>query len=128
VAAVSDEPVTPLWERLDGFERLFEHRTRLGACVLIARHQALSFTRLKELLTETDGSLGAHLGRLEEARYLKVDKSFEKRRPISWYRLTARGEKALRSHLEALEKLVQSASAAIPETTTSPKGRKRSTR
>ena len=38
----------------DGLARLdpvLEHRMRLGACVLLSRGDALSFSRLKELLT-----------------------------------------------------------------------------
>lgn len=109
-------PVEPaagsLWERVGGFERLLEHRTRLGVCVLLARHRALAFTRLRELLAETDGALGAHLGRLEAAGLLTADKSFENRRPVTWYRLTAAGERTLRDHLAALEALVGAAEAA----------------
>ena len=50
----------PLWDRIDGFDRLLEHRSRLGVGVLLARHEALSFIRLRALLSETDGSLGAN--------------------------------------------------------------------
>jgi hypothetical protein len=32
---------------------LSEHRVRLAICVLLSRHDAFSFTRLKELLRET---------------------------------------------------------------------------
>jgi DNA-binding MarR family transcriptional regulator len=104
-----DDPQAPLWERVAGFDRLLEHRTRLGVCVLLARHDALAFARLRHLLSETDGSLGANLAKLEEAGYLEVEKSFENRRPMSWYRLTTAGRRALRGHLAALEQLVTAA-------------------
>jgi predicted ArsR family transcriptional regulator len=100
-----------LWDRVEGFERLLEHRCRLGIAVLLARHEALSFTRLRDLLGETDGALGAHLSKLEAAGHLEVEKSFEGRRPISWYRLTRAGRRVLEAHLTALEALV---SAAAP--------------
>jgi DNA-binding MarR family transcriptional regulator len=103
----------PLWEQVAGFERLLEHRTRLGVCVLLKRHECLSFTRLRHLLVETDGSLGANLAKLEEAGFLSVEKTFENRRPTTWYRLTAAGGRALGGHLTALERLVSAAS--LPE-------------
>lgn len=107
--APADPPAGSLWDRIDGFERLLEHRTRLGVCVLLSRHAALSFTRLRELLAETDGSLGANLAKLEAAGFLAVEKAFENRRPITWYRLTPAGAGALRAHLVALERLVGTA-------------------
>ena len=87
-------------------DRLLEHRVRLAVCVLLARRDQLSFSRLKELLGETDGSLGAHLRRLEEAAYVDVQKEFRERRPVSWYSLTPQGRAALRRHVTALETLL----------------------
>lgn len=87
-------------------DRLLEHRVRLALCVLLARRDALSFRRLKELTDETDGSLGAHLRRLEEAGYLTVRKEFRERKPVSWYALTAEGRGALNRHVRALERLL----------------------
>lgn len=94
---------------LDGLDKLLEHRVRLGACVLLARHDALSFSRLKELLQETDGSLGAHLRRLEEAGYVRVRKTFQDRKPVTWYALTPKGHRALLSHLRSLERVLKHA-------------------
>jgi DNA-binding MarR family transcriptional regulator len=79
---------------------------RLAICVLLARRDRLSFSRLKALLAETDGSLGAHLRRLEEAGHLAVDKEFRDRRPITWYTLTATGRRALERHVAALGRLL----------------------
>ena len=44
-------------------------------------HDALSFTRLKQALGETDGSLGAHLRKLEDAEFVSTEKTFRSRRP-----------------------------------------------
>lgn len=88
---------------------LLQHRARITVAVLLSRHDRLSFSRLKELLDETDGSLGAHLRRLEDAGYLAVRKEFQDRRPVSWYRLTPKGRRALRSHLEGLGQLIKQA-------------------
>jgi DNA-binding PadR family transcriptional regulator len=94
---------TPGLEELD---KLLEHRVRLAACVLLARQEALSFSRLKQLLDETDGSLGANLRRLEDAGYLTVEKEFVERKPVSWYSLTPEGREALRRHVAGLSRLL----------------------
>ena len=89
-------------ERLNELNPLLQHRTRLGALVLLSDADALSFVRLKDLLKETDGNLGAHLRKLEEAGYVGVKKEFVERKPVSWYSLSDSGFKVLRKHLQAL--------------------------
>ena len=77
--------------------------------MLLADVNAMTFTSLKQLLQETDGNLGAHLRKLEDAGYLGVSKRFENRRPVTWYRLTKKGAKALQTHLEALQTVIAGA-------------------
>lgn len=91
---------------LNNLSKLLGHRTRLGICVLLARHAALSFSRLKELLEETDGSLGAQLSKLEDEGFISVRKEFRNRKPVSWYRLTESGQTGLERHLVALTQLM----------------------
>ena len=55
---------------LAALDTLLDHRVRLAICVLLSRYDRLSFSRLKELTAETDGSLGAHLRRLEDEGYV----------------------------------------------------------
>jgi DNA-binding MarR family transcriptional regulator len=91
---------------------LLQHRSRLAGAVLLARHNRLSFSRLKELLEETDGNLGAQLRKLEVAGYVKALKEFQDRRPVTWYELTAKGKRALTQHLANLETLIRQAKGA----------------
>jgi DNA-binding PadR family transcriptional regulator len=67
----------------------------------------MTFRHLKDLLEETDGNLGAHLKKLEDAGYLSVDKKYYKRKPVSWYSLTGIGRGALEKHLDALGRIVK---------------------
>jgi DNA-binding MarR family transcriptional regulator len=90
-------------------DNLLQHRSRLGAAVLLARHEQLSFSRLKTLLEETDGNLGAQMRKLEEAGYVVARKEFQDRRPVTWYGLTAKGNRALSEHLASLERLIEHA-------------------
>lgn len=93
--------------QLEALDKVLEHRVRLAVCVLLSRYDRLAFTRLKALTGETDGSLGAHLKRLEDDGYVRVKKEFVERRPTTWYSLTARGRSALDAHLVALERLIR---------------------
>ncbi|MCD4846639.1 MAG: transcriptional regulator [Candidatus Aegiribacteria sp.] len=91
---------------LDNLNKLLGHRARLGICVLLARNTALSFSRLKELLEENDGSLGAQLRKLEDEGFISVKKEFRNRKPVSWYSLTNKGQSGLEKHLDALKQLI----------------------
>jgi len=96
-------------EALDQLDPLLQHRSRLGALVLLSTVDALSFTRLKELLAETDGNLGAQLRKLEDAGYVGVRKAFNDRKPITWYNISRGGQVALKNHLKAMESLMKAA-------------------
>jgi DNA-binding PadR family transcriptional regulator len=91
---------------LDGLDKLLAHRLRLALCVLLARYESMSFSRLKALTGETDGNLGANLRRLEDAQYVRVKKMHVDRKPVSWYTLAPRGRKTLRRHLDALTDVI----------------------
>ncbi|HEY8750781.1 MAG TPA: transcriptional regulator [Tepidisphaeraceae bacterium] len=93
---------------LGHLDPLLQHRSRLGALALLAGADALTFARLKVLLEETDGNLGAQLRKLEDAGYVTAKKEFINRKPTTWYSLTPNGRKAMKIHLKAVEALLKS--------------------
>lgn len=94
---------------LDGLDPVFEHRARLAIGVLLARHDEISFARFKQQLELTDGNLGAQLRKLEDAGCIDLRRDFVDRKPVTWYRLTDEGRKALERHLAALQALIATA-------------------
>jgi len=94
-------------EALNGLDPALEHRVRLAICVLLSRTDAVSFSRFKELLDQTDGNLGAQLRRLEDEGYVALKREFADRKPVTWYSLTARGRSALRAHVRGIEGLLK---------------------
>ncbi len=82
-------------------------RVRLGIMSALATNDALTFNELKALFDVSDGNLGAHARKLEEAGYIACTKSFEARRPKSRYRITAVGRKALLRYLEHIEAVIK---------------------
>ena len=90
-----------------GFDRLIYERVRLGIMSALATNEALTFNELKALFDVSDGNLGAHARKIEEAGYIACTKSFEARRPKSEYRITAVGRKALLRYLEHIESVIK---------------------
>ncbi len=95
----------------DGLDAALEHRVRLAISVLLARHGEISFSRFKEHLELTDGNLGAQLRRLEDDGYVTLRRAFVERKPVTWYKLTAAGRKALDKHLRALQSMIDGVDA-----------------
>jgi len=65
------------------------------------------FTSLKKLLDLTDGNLGTHLLKLEEAGYLTQEKVFVDRKPRTYVHATAEGRKAFKAHVRALKAILE---------------------
>lgn len=91
---------------IDGINKLFDHRIRLGIMSVLVVNEYADFNRLKELLEVTDGNLASHLKALEAALYIVVEKSFIDRKPNTRYSITKMGNTAFKEHIEALEKLI----------------------
>ena len=100
------DPDVPNLDELSALNGLLQHRVRLAICVLLSKYDAMSFSRLKEVLDEKDGSLGTHLRKLEDAGYLAVDKTYRERRPVTWYQLTVAGQQHLAQHIANLTRLI----------------------
>lgn len=100
-------------KELDGLDPALEHRVRLAIAVMLARHGEISFARFKQQLALTDGNLGAQLRKLEDVGYLELRRDFVERKPVTWYRLSTNGRRALDAHLHALQGVI--AQAAPPD-------------
>ncbi|MEQ8177028.1 MAG: transcriptional regulator [Amphiplicatus sp.] len=81
-------------------------RIRLGIMAYLADAEAADFNELKALLQATQGNLSVHLRKLEEAGYVKIEKSFLDRKPNTRARITSAGRKAFAAYLDAISKLV----------------------
>jgi DNA-binding MarR family transcriptional regulator len=68
----------------------------------------VDFSHLRDLLQVTDGNLGAHLRKLEEAGYIAVNKTFVERKPRTFVAATMEGRKVFAEHVAALEAILKS--------------------
>lgn len=62
----------------------------------------ISFPRLQELLGMTAGNLSTHLRKLEDADYVAVEKTHERRTPVTYLALSKTGRRAFEDYMEAL--------------------------
>ena len=67
---------------------------------------SVNFTYLRDLLEVTDGNLGAHLHRLEEAGYIELTKTYVDRKPRTYVSITSKGRVVFEEHVAALEEIL----------------------
>jgi DNA-binding MarR family transcriptional regulator len=80
----------------------------MAALVTLSENDEVDFTYLRELLDVTDGNLGAHLRKLEEAGYIAVNKTFVNRKPRTYVLATSEGRKVFKEHVAALQSILKS--------------------
>ena len=80
----------------------------MAALVTLGLDEEVDFTYLRDLLEVTDGNLGAHLRKLEEAGYITVNKLFVERKPRTFVSATVEGRKVFNEHVAALESILKS--------------------
>ena len=87
-------------------DKVIHERMRLGMISALAANGKMSFSDLKKLLETTDGNLSVHARKLEDAGYISLEKSFAGRTPLTEYKITAEGRKALTRYLDHMEALI----------------------
>lgn len=93
---------------IENLNKIFDSRIRLGIMSALMVNTAINFNELKELLNITDGNLASHLKTLEENDFVKIHKGFIGKKTNTTYAVTRAGEKAFKTHLTALEKMIGS--------------------
>ena len=78
----------------------------MASLVTLDPRETVDFVYLRDLLKATDGNLGAHLEKLEAARYVKIEKTFVARKPRTFVSATAKGRAAFEEHVAALKTIL----------------------
>ncbi|MGA2032020.1 MAG: transcriptional regulator [Thermoguttaceae bacterium] len=90
----------------NGLDTTVHGPLRLAVLTALQLDGPHDFTILKKRLEVADGSLGLQLQKLEEAEYIRGEKSFVGRRPKTTYHLTKKGRAALAHYLDTLQRLL----------------------
>lgn len=79
----------------------------MAVLVTLGPDEEVDFTYLRDLLEVTDGNLGAHLRKLEEAGYININKLFVERKPRTFVSASIEGRKIFKDHVAALESILK---------------------
>lgn len=96
------------------FDDVVHQRVRLGVLTLVNGSRRCEFGFLRDRLELTDGNLSRHLGVLEDAGYVAIEKGYDGKRPKTWVAATKTGTAALDAEVAALRRLLGEIEGAQP--------------
>jgi DNA-binding MarR family transcriptional regulator len=80
----------------------------MSSLVALESGEQVDFVHLRKILKLTDGNLGAHLAKLEDAGYIKIEKTFIARKPRTFISAMGKGRDAFDEHCAALKQIIHS--------------------
>lgn len=88
-------------------DRVVHEPARLAILTVLAEAEEVEFRFVESVTGLTRGNLSSHASKLEDAGYLRVEKAFKGRTPVTTYRLTAEGREALEKYRRQLAALFE---------------------
>ena len=88
---------------LSDLDRLIHEPARLLIVTILSAVESADFLFLQRETGLTKGNLSAHLSKLEEAGYVKIQKTFKGKLPLTVCKLTAVGSKAVTQYRQQLQ-------------------------
>jgi DNA-binding MarR family transcriptional regulator len=85
---------------------LLHSQLRLAVMSLLIGLDEAEFTFLKDKTESTAGNLSVQLDKLEKAGYIRIEKSFRDKRPLTTCSITSSGVKAFEEYVENLKNYI----------------------
>lgn len=85
---------------------LLHSQLRLAVMSLLLGVKSAEFTFIKEKTGATAGNLSVQLDKLDKAGYIKIEKSFKGKRPLTTCQITKAGITAFESYVANLKKYI----------------------
>jgi DNA-binding MarR family transcriptional regulator len=89
---------------LHNIDRTIHEPARLLLLIFLFSVEKADFTFLKQQTGMTQGNLSSHLNKLELAGYIRTDKRYKKRRPLTLIRITDPGREAFSCYVKAMHR------------------------
>jgi DNA-binding transcriptional ArsR family regulator len=96
--------------RVTELDRLIHEPARLLIVTILSTVESADFLFLQRETGLTKGNLSAHLSKLEEAGYVKIQKTFKGKLPLTICKLTGAGSKAVTQYRQQLQDFMQKTS------------------
>ncbi len=92
---------------LTEIDRVIHEPARLLIVTILSTVASADFLYLQRDTGLTKGNLSAHLSKLEEAGYVKIEKTYKGKLPLTVCKLTTSGQKALKTYRQQLQSFME---------------------
>jgi len=96
-------------QHLASLDRVIHEPARLMIVTVLYAVAEADFLYLQNECGLTQGNLSSHLAKLEQAKYVTVEKTFKGKYPLTICRLTAKGRKALEDYAGVMQAATEAA-------------------
>ena len=93
--------------RVTELDRLIHEPARLLIVTILSTVESADFLFLQKETGLTKGNLSAHLSKLEDAGYVKIQKTFKGKLPLTVCRLTTAGTKAVTQYRQQMQNFME---------------------
>ena len=84
-------------------DELLHSRIRLSIVAVLVTVDEVDFSTLCNEVNTTRGNLSVHLKKLEDGKYIKIDKKFVDKKPRTTCKISKKGLKAFQEYLDLVE-------------------------
>ena len=105
--------MTQLYRDLAGVERLIHEPGRLDIMAVLCVYESADFLSILHTTGLSRGNLSRHLAKLEEAGYVHIGKTFQRKVPRTVCSLTEAGRDAFQRYRVQLERAISSLPHAV---------------
>ena len=91
---------------LTELDRLIHEPARLLIVTILSTVESADFLFLQRETELTKGNLSAHLGKLEEAGYVNIEKTFKGKLPLTVCKLTETGQQAFDGYRRQMQDFI----------------------
>ena len=103
------------FERLAGLDRMVHEPARMAVLTVLSSCQSADFLFLQRLTGLSKGNLSSHLGKLEEAGLVAIEKAFVGKTPRTRISLTPHGREQIDGHWRQLDEIRSEARVWQPQ-------------
>jgi DNA-binding transcriptional ArsR family regulator len=86
---------------------LLHSQLRLAIVSLLVSVEEAEFSFIKEQTNATAGNISVQLDKLQEAGYIKIEKTFKGKYPLTKCSITKKGIKAFEDYVKAIQQYIQ---------------------
>jgi len=99
----NEHPIQESWSELSSVDKIIHEPARLAVITILDAVESADFLYLQRAAGLTKGNLSVHLGKLEEAGLIEIQKTYQGKIPRTLCKLTMKGKNGFKDYKEQMK-------------------------